>query len=504
MPDAEGLVAPLDTHNRELIANVHPVEWVNPEPADRYHLLVLGGGTGGLVSAAGAALLGARVALVEERLLGGDCLVSGCVPSKALIRAAEAWHEAATAAERFGGPRVTGPGDFGAVMERMRRLRAEISHHDSAARFRDLGVDVFLGRGRFVASDAIEVGGERLRFSRAVVATGARPLVPPIEGLEEAGYLTNETLFELTELPRRLGVVGGGPIGCEMGQSFARFGSRVTLIDQEPRLLPREEAEAAAIVQRALERDGVAMALGAAVRRVESMASGKRVHLEGRTEPIEVDELLLAVGRSPNSRGLGLSAAGVEHGRGGIEVDDRLRTSNRRVFAVGDVASRYQFTHMADALARIALRNALFLGRARASDLVVPWCTYTRPEVAHVGLSEAEAREAGHAVRTLRVPLATVDRAVLAGEAEGFLSLVVGQRGGRVLGATLVADQAGEMLGELCLAVTRRVGLDRIADVIHPYPTRVEVVRKAADEWRRGKLTPLVSRLLRLWLRLTA
>jgi len=496
-PELLELVQPFDSYNQILLDNVHPPEWINPEPQERYHLVVLGAGTAGLVSAAGAAGLGARVALIERRLMGGDCLNYGCVPSKAMISAARAWHEARTAAERFGGPRVDGEGDFGAVMQRMRRLRSSISRHDSASRFRDLGIDVFIGEGHFVSGDAIEVAGARLRFRRAIIATGARPVAPPIPGCEEGCFLTNETVFTLTERPPRFGVIGGGPIGCELAQAFARFGSRVTLFDMAPHVLVREDADAAEIVQQAMLRDGVDLQLGVRVQRVETSSGGKVVHFERDGEPsrVEVDELLLAVGRAPNVEGIGLEAAGVAFERTGVEVDDRLRTTNNKIYAVGDVASRFKFTHAADALARIAIQNSLFFGRAKASDLVIPWCTYTSPELAHVGLSQDNAEKKGVPVDVLTIPLDQVDRAILDGAEEGFLRLVTRKGKDRILGATLVADHAGEILGELTLAVKAGIGLNTIAGTIHAYPTQAEVLKKAADTWRRGKLTPMVKNI---------
>jgi pyruvate/2-oxoglutarate dehydrogenase complex dihydrolipoamide dehydrogenase (E3) component len=494
---------PADEHDRRLLAQVHPAGWTNPQPAARYHLVVVGGGTAGLVAAAGAAGLGARVALVERALLGGDCLNYGCVPSKGIIRAARAWHDAADAAARFGGPPLAGEGDFAAAMARMRRLRADLSAHDSARRFAGLGVDVFLGEARFTAGDSVEVGGERLRFRRALIATGGRAAAPPIPGLAEAGYLTNESVFSLTELPVRLAVIGAGPIGCELAQTFRRFGSRVTLIEMMPQVLVREDADAAAVVQRALVRDGVELELGAAISGVERRGGDKVVRFERRGQAHEVaaDEVLVSVGRAPNVEDLGLEAAGVRYGPRSVEVDDRLRTSNPRIFAAGDVASKLQFTHAADAQARIVLANALFFGRQKASRLVMPWCTYTDPEIAHVGLYEGEARDLGHEVETLTLPLAEVDRAVLDGAEEGFLRLHLAKGGDRILGATLVSPHAGDQLGELYLAVTHRIGLGKIASVIHPYPTQVEVIKKAADAHRRGKLTPTVKRLFDLWFR---
>lgn len=499
------LVEPLDEYNLELIENVHPPSWVNPEPAPRYHMVVIGAGTAGLVSAKGAAGLGARVALIERHLMGGDCLNVGCVPSKGIIRASRAWQDAREAAERFGGPSIPGDAatDFGAAMKRMRRLRARISDVDSAEGARKAGVDVFLGDGRFVAPDAIEVGGKRLRFRRAVIATGGRAAEPNIPGLAKAGFRTNETIFNLTELPERLVVIGGGPIGCEMSQSFARFGSRVTHLAQEGHVLPREDADAAEIVQRAMIADGVHFEFGMKVVEVRRRGAEKIVVIEkeGKRQEIPADEILLAVGRAPNVEGLGLEAAGVRYGRRGVEVDDHLRTSNKNVFACGDVASRFQFTHLADAQARIVIQNALFFGRAKSSALTLPWCTYTTPEIAHVGMYEKDAREKGLEVETLTIRLADVDRAILDGADEGFLRVHVqkGSKEGKILGATLVAEHAGDMIGELCLAVTHGIGLDKIASVIHPYPTQGEAVKKAADTWRRGKLTPTVKKVFGKW-----
>ena len=498
-------VEPLDEHNRTLLENVHPPSWVNPEPAPRYHLVVIGGGTAGLVSAAGAAGLGARVALIERHLMGGDCLNVGCVPSKGVIRASRAWKDAREARERFGGPAVDpgSPGGFGAAMERMRRLRAEISENDSAHRFRGLGVDVFLGDGRFTGPDTAEVAGKTLRFRRAVIATGGRAGVPPVPGLAEAGYLTNETIFNLTELPARLVVIGGGPIGCELAQSFARLGSRVTVLDIMPKILPREDTDAAALVQQALEDDGIAFELGVKIAEVRQRGEEKSLVIErdGERRELAADQILVSAGRVPNLEGLGLEAAGVRFSKTGVQVDDHLRTSNPRIYACGDVASRYQFTHAADAQARIVIQNALFKGRAKASALTIPWCTYTTPEVAHVGLYEKEAREKGLEVDTLTIQMNTVDRAILDGADEGFLRLHLKKGTDQILGATLVAEHAGDMLGELCLAITHKIGLGKIASVIHPYPTQGEVVKKAADAWRRTKLTPGVKKLFGAWFR---
>jgi pyruvate/2-oxoglutarate dehydrogenase complex dihydrolipoamide dehydrogenase (E3) component len=490
-------VEPQDSHNQRLVDHVHPGDWQNPEPSDRYHLVVVGAGTAGLVCAAGAAGLGAKVALVERHLMGGDCLNFGCVPSKGLIRAARAWH-AARHGDRFGAPVAEGEGNFAVAMERMRNLRANISKHDSVRRFQGLGVDVYLGEGRFVAEDAVEVAGQRLEFRRGVVATGGKPFVPPIPGLQELDPLTNETLFELTERPRSLIIIGAGPIGCEMAQSFARFGTEVHLIDMAPQILPREDDDAAKVVQAALERDGVHLHLGAKVEKAEK-GGGKIVHLDrdGKKTLVEGEEILVAVGRKPNVEGLGLEAAGIDYDRRGVTVDDNLRTSNKRVFACGDVASAFQFTHTADAQARIVLRNALFpLGRAKNSDLVIPWCTYTSPEIAHVGLYAEEAKEKGYEVETLTIQLADCDRAILDGETEGFLRVHLKKGTDRILGATFVGEHAGESISEVTLAITAEIGLEKLASTIHPYPTQAEAIKKAADQFMRGKLTNTTKSIL--------
>jgi pyruvate/2-oxoglutarate dehydrogenase complex dihydrolipoamide dehydrogenase (E3) component len=496
-------VEPWDSHNQALVDNVRPPAWRNPEPGGRYNLVVIGAGTAGLVTAAGAAGLGARVALIERGLMGGDCLNVGCVPSKALIRAARAAADVRRAGD-YGvavppGARV----DFGAVMERMRRLRAGISKADSAARFRDLGVDVFFGSARFSGRDAVDVAGTRLPFKRAVIATGARAAAPPIPGLAEAEYLTNETVFGLTELPRRLAVIGAGPIGCELSQAFARFGAEVSLLEGQAQILAREDRDAALRVQRALRGDGVRLLLGAKIERVETRAAEKIIHFErdGAAGRLAVDQILVGAGRSPNVEGLGLEGVGVAcDARAGVRVNDRLETTNPRIYAAGDVCSDHKFTHNSDVQARIVIQNALFLGRARASALAMPWCTYTDPEIAHVGLGERDARARGIGVRTFVQELGEVDRAVLDGEAEGFVKVHVRAGTDRIVGATIVARHAGEMLPELTLAIAHGIGLGKIASVIHPYPTQAEAIRKLGDAYNRTRLTPLVKRLLRAWL----
>lgn len=496
-------VQPYDVHNQFLVRCVHPPDWANPEPAGRYNLVVVGAGTAGLISAAGAAGLGARVALVERQFLGGDCLNVGCVPSKALIRASRAAAEVHRAHE-YGvdvpaGSRV----NFPAVMERMRRLRAALGPKDSAARYRDLGVDVFFGEARFTGPDKVEVGGRVLRFRRAVIATGARAARPDIPGLADAGFLTNETVFTMTELPQRLAVIGAGPVGCELAQAFARFGAQVSLLGNGPHIMPREDPAAARIVEKAMQRDGVSLVLGCHVVRVAQDGAEKVLHLVcgGESANVRADAILVGVGREPNVQGLGLEAAGVAYdAKEGVRVNDRLQTTNRRIFAAGDICSRFKFTHAADAMARVVLQNALFFGRARASTLVIPWCTYTEPEVAHVGLDEVTAKARGIDVQTFTALMADVDRAVLDGDTNGLVTIHVQAGSDRMVGATVVARHASEMISELTLAMGSGQGLRSLARTIHPYPTQAEAIKRVADAYNRTRLTPFVKGLFQRWL----
>lgn len=492
-----------DAFDGALVANARPGDWANPEPAPSYNLVVLGAGTAGLVAAVGAAVLGARVALVEKGLLGGDCLNAGCVPSKAVIRSSRAAADVRASAAY--GVRIPGPVevDFAAVMERMRRVRAHISEHDSAARLKGLGVDVFLGEGRFVDGRRIEVAGKVLKFAKALVATGARPAVPAVPGLVEAGFLTNETVFALTRRPETLAVIGGGPVGCELAQAFARLGSTVTIIQRADRLLPREEPAASEVLARVLGREGVAVLAGAKIPGVEARGGRKAVHVAagGREVVVAAEEILVGAGRIPQIEGLGLEEAGIAFdGRTGIVVDGFLRTTNKRVYAAGDVCFPRKYTHAAEATARIAVQNALFLRSKRTSSLIIPRCAYTDPEIAHVGLTEAEAREMGLATRTYVRSLSEIDRAVVDGEEEGFARILVGAGRDGILGATIVARHASEMISELTALMAAGKGLRFLRTaVVHPYPTQSEAVPRAASRYFEGLLKPRLRRLLRRW-----
>jgi pyruvate/2-oxoglutarate dehydrogenase complex dihydrolipoamide dehydrogenase (E3) component len=492
----QAIISPWDPHNQKLVSHVHPPNWENPKPVSSYNLVVIGAGTAGLVCAAGAAGLGAKVALVERHLMGGDCLNVGCVPSKAVIRAARV-AAAVRDAGAFGvkvpeGLRI----DFGQAMERMRRLRASIAPHDSVERFKAMGIDVFIGEGRFVGTHAVDVAGERLAFKKAVIATGARAAAPPIDGLDTVSYLTNESVFSLTELPKRLAIVGAGPIGCEMAQAFARFGSEVLLVEAEHGILPREDTDASGIVLESMLKDGVKL-LCCGKTLTLARADGDRIRLlvESHEQKVDdvVDQLLVAVGRAPNVENLGLADAGVAYTAKGVTVNNRLQTTNVDIYAAGDICSPYQFTHAADFMARIVIRNALFFGRARTDDLIIPWCTYTEPEIAHVGLYEKQAQEQGIEIDTFTRKLSDVDRSILDGHTNGLVRVHVRKGTDKIVGATIVASNAGDMISEINLAMTHKLGLKQIANTIHPYPTQAEAIRQIGDAYNRTRLTPLTK-----------
>ena len=505
-------ISPLDEYNQELLSNVHPSDWVNPQPADIYDLVVIGAGTAGLVTAKGAGGLGLglKVALVEKHLMGGDCLNVGCVPSKCLIRSGRAVADIRDA-KAFG---VSASGniaiDFPQVMARMRKVRTKISPVDSATSAKKVGVDVFFGEGHFTSDNTLTVEGQTLKFKKAVIATGARAVRPKIEGLEAAGYLTNETVFSLTELPTRLAVIGGGPIGCELAQSFQRLGSQVTLFHRGNHVLNKEDAEAAKIVQEALIKDGIHLVLGCQMEGVETTPEGKVIHFDchGGKDSVIVDEILAGAGRQPNVESLNLEAVGVKYDpRKGVIVNDNLQTSNPKIYAAGDICMNWKFTHAADAAARIVLKNTLFspfgLGKYKLSDLVMPWVTYTDPEIAHVGMYEAEAQAKGIDCNIIKIDFDDVDRALAEGETEGFLKILHKKGSDEILGATIVARHGGEMISEVTTAIVHKIGLSKMSSVIHPYPTQAEAIKKAADAYRRTLLTPTSKKFLGLLTKLS-
>lgn len=507
---------PFDQHNKKLQSNVHPDPWTNPSPKKSYHLVVIGAGTAGLVTAAGAAGLGARVALVERELMGGDCLNVGCVPSKAIISASRA-AAAVADAERFGVKVPAGTTcDFAHTMRRMRRLRADISPVDSAKRFSDMGIDVFFGDGKFQNGSYVHVTAadgsiSKLNYKKAVIASGARAAAPPIEGLETVDYLTNENLFSLTELPKRFGIVGSGPIGSEMAQAFARLGSEVFLFERGSRIMTREDADAAKIVQDQFAKDGVHLLLNSHDMKI-APSKGDQISVtvtqNGTPQETMVDQLLIAVGRAPNVESLDLQTVGVKYDKQGIEVDDYLRTSNPSIYAAGDVCSKLKFTHAADFQARIVIQNSLFAigpwGRKKSSDLVIPWATYTSPEIAHVGMSAQDAQDAGIKTDTYVQSFEHLDRAILEGVTEGFVKIHTRQGSDKIVGATIVAPNAGDMISEISVAMTNGLGLAKIGSSIHPYPTQAEAIRKLGDQYNKKRLTPLNKTLLGLLMRFNA
>ena len=487
----------------EPLAGEFPPGWRNPTPRGAYHLLVIGAGPAGLVAARAAAALGARVALIERHRLGGDCLNQGCVPSKTMLRSARLYADMRNAANFGVAPPAEIAVDFSAVMDRMRRIRERIGRADSAATLIDDGIDLYFGTARFTGRDCVDVEGVRLRFKKALIATGSRPMLPQIPGLAEAGFLTNETVFDLRALPPSLLVIGGGPLGCELAQAFCRFGSRTSIAHSEPLFLPKEERDAAQMVAGALARDGVAIHLNSKAVNVRLEGGRKLIELvnDGNVTTVAVDQILTGIGRAPAVQGLELEAAGVLYDAdAGIRVDDFLRTSNPRIFAAGDVCLEHKFTDTADASARIVVQNALFLGRKRMSALTIPWCTYTDPEVAHVGLYVKQARERKIPVKTFTVPMHQVDRAIADGEEDGFVKIHVRQGTDTILGATIVARHAGEMINGISLAMVAGIGLRTLASVIHAYPTQAEAIKMAADAYTRTRLSPVLGWLARRWL----
>jgi len=456
------------------------------------NLVVIGGGSAGLIAAYIAATVKAKVTLVEQHRMGGDCLNTGCVPSKSLISAARVAHQMRTA-DRFGLGAVEPQVHFDKVMERVQGAIDTIAPKDSMERYRSLGVDCVAGTGRLVDAHHVAVGDQELTTRSIVLATGAGPFVPPVPGLSDARPLTSDNLWELRELPKRLLVMGGGPIGCELAQSFARLGAQVTLIDLEARLLPREDADVGVFLLEVFRREGVDVRLNHRAVRVEAVGADGAGRLVAETlegpATLEFDRILVAVGRRPSTVGLGLEALGITTAPSGvIQVDDYLRTACPNVFACGDAIGPYQFTHMASHQAWFAAVNALF-GWARKFKVnyrVVPWATYTDPEVARVGLSEEDARRDGIQVEVTRYGFDDVDRAIAEGSNEGWVKVLTKPGSDRILGATIVGSHAGELLTEYVLAMTHGLGLKQIMGTIHVYPTLAEAAKLAAGSWRKA------------------
>lgn len=517
---------PLDSHNVRLLDNVHPPEWIPPQFDGIYNLLVIGAGSGGLITASGAAGVGAKVALIEANALGGDCLNVGCVPSKSLIHAASLAHtlrnnkELNDAGISFGGDIKI---DFEQVMRRVRKVRADISKADSAVRYtKKLGVDVYFGYAKFISGSAVEVNGQVLKFKKAVIATGGYPAIPGIPGLQELheksieakgrnpspAIMTNESIFNLTALPKRLGVIGTGVIGMELAQAMQRLGSQVTMFGRSGKVLPKEDRDLAEIVKQQMMEDGVSFKLSVSkyvgVERSGKVRDGGFEEVVLKTIEDEVEEtylfdaMLVSTGRKPNVENLGLDLAGVKFDtKIGLQVNDQLQTTNARIYGVGDCCSAFKFTHAADFMARMVIRNALFLGKDKMSNLLIPYATFTSPEIAHVGLYEKDMKEKGIGYKTFEKHFDDNDRAICDGTTQGMVRIHVEEKSDKILGASICGMNAGNMISEITLAIQSKTGLGALASVIHPYPTTGEAVRQAGDLYNRTRLTTTVRQLLR-------
>ena len=452
-----------------------------------FDLCVIGAGSGGLTVAAGGSQLGARTVLIEAGEMGGDCLNTGCVPSKALLAAGHA-AQSVRDAKRFGVSAGAPKIDFQAVHDHVHGVIADIAPNDSVSRFEGLGVTVIRDRGRFIGPREIEAGDTRIRAKRIVVATGSRAGVPPIPGLDKTPYLTNESIFERTDAPEHLIVIGGGPIGAEMAQAHRRLGAKVTMLEMFS-ILAKDDAELVDILRARLKGEGIDIREGVKIDKVAKKEKGVAVTIteRGKRVVIEGSHILVAAGRRPNIEDLDLETAGVEYTRAGITVDRRLRSSNRRVFAIGDVAGGPQFTHIAGYHAGIAIRNILFRLPAKVDYRAMPWVTFTDPELAHVGMSEAEAREAHGDIRVLRWPFAENDRAQAERDTDGLLKAVTAKNG-RVLGASILGASAGELILPWVMAVSQGMKASKLAGLIAPYPTRSEVTKRAGGSLYTAKL----------------
>ena len=493
---------PDDAYEAQRRANLHPEAWVNPPSDKPYDLAIVGAGPAGLAAAELASELGVRVALIERHLIGGTCFNTGCVPSKALIRTAQVYAEMRNAARYGAKAPETIEVDFPAAMDRVRNLRSHLSGMCSVRDLTARGIDVFFGNVSFTGASTLTVNQQPLRFRKAMIATGARPHIPDVPGLKDAGFLTSANVFNLTTLPPRLLVIGGGPLGCELAQAFRRLGSRVTIVQDRPLFLEREERDAAQILSDAFARDGIEVRLNTHAVDVRVVDGERQVHLvsDDYHSSITVDAILTGVGRRPNVQGLDLESAGVQYDEvAGITVDDQLRTSNPNIFAAGDICLEEKYTDIAAASARIVVHNALLKGRQRLSKLVVPWCTYTDPEIAHVGMYVREANRLGIPVKTFTVPMHQIDRAVTDGEQDGFVKIHIRDGTDTILGATIVASRGGDLINEITLAMVAGIGLRTLSKVMHAYPTRGEAIRLAAMAYQQGRMTSKVRERLRRW-----
>ncbi len=464
---------------------------------ESYDIVVIGAGSGGLVVASGAAQLGAKVALIEKNKMGGECLNTGCVPSKSLIHSARVV-SLMKRAEKFGLGPVDVKFDYSKVIDHVHEVIGRISRHDSVERFEGLGCDVFMGGARFESSREITVGDKRIHGKRFVIATGSSPLIPPFPGLKEVDFLTNENVFDKRKLPESLIVLGAGPIALELGQSFHRFGSKVTVIQRSPKILSKEDSEIRIKMEDILIEEGLEIVTGTTIEWFERLDGKKVIHFKKDEMDMKVgaEEILCALGKVPNTMGLNLEAAGVEYSKKGIVVDNRLRTSQKHIYACGDVIGHYLFTHMASYQAGIILRNAIFRLPAKVDYTVVPWTTFTDPEIARVGMTEDEARQKGGNISIYTFPFEDNDRANTEEERNGFVKIICDKKG-MILGAHIIGPHAGEYLPELVLAMKEGLTISSIINTIHTYPTLAEVIKQAASQRLRGSLTPFKKKMIK-------
>ena len=468
---------------------VFPDEYKNPQPIDNYNLVVIGGGTAGLITAIASAGLGAKVALVERHAMGGDCLNVGCVPSKAIL----------AASKQLGAQTDS----FAQAMAWLRKVRADISHHDSVERYNESGVDVYLGEAAFNVDGKVQVKGENgereLKASKYVIASGSRAVLPPIPGLDTVQAHTNHTIFDLKQQPEHLLIIGAGAIGCELAQAFCRLGSKVSLLDMADRVLPLEEVEASAVLQKALLETGVDLHLGVGIEKVSQSGQQINIHIQGKDVLIG-DTLLVAAGRAPNASELNLEAVGVEYDRHGVKVDDKLCTTNKKIFAAGDICAEKILTHNADTQARIVIANALFVPTGKVSAWTIPHCTYTEPEVAHLGITRAEADKESISYDVWRIDWADMDRAKAEGNTDGFVEVLTKKATDKIVGATIVGPHAGDLLAPLVIMHANGLGLSAAGKAVLPYPSRGEYLKRLADQYSKTKLTPFVANLFKRWL----
>jgi pyruvate/2-oxoglutarate dehydrogenase complex dihydrolipoamide dehydrogenase (E3) component len=481
--------------NDRLLQQIFPQTYQNPTGRGKYNLVVIGAGTAGLVTAAAAAKMGAKVALIEKQHMGGDCLNLGCVPSKAIISDAKKMHASQTISSNISWDEKQAY--FQKSMARMRKLRADFAKVDSVERFDSIGVDVYLGQAQFTSPNAIEVEGQTLSFAHAVIATGGKPRALKVDGLDESQYHTNETIFAMQTLPKRLVVVGAGPIGCEMAQTFARFGSQVTVVNFDSNILIHDDPSMAKVVYDQCVKDGVTFQLKTSIEKVEHTADGKVLHLSnGQT--VTCDEILVSIGREPNMEGLGLENACIEKDKHGITVNDKLQTTNKKVFAIGDVATPYKFTHVADEMARVVIQNTLFPVSRKMKDVLIPWVTYTDPELAFVFPQYGDLKPED--CEKIEMDMEHNDRSLLEGRNEGKMLVYLHPDKGHIMGGHIVGPHAGELIGQLTIAASQKLQPKAFASLIYAYPTRSSIFRGMGDEVRKNDFKPLYKKIFnKIW-----